>query len=364
MTRVLMTADAIGGVWQYAIELARALAPTGVETVLAVLGPAPDRAQREAAVAIPGCRLVETGLPIDWLCDRAEPVLAVGRAIAALAAEHGADIVHCNMPSLLAAGAVTTPVLAVDHGGIGPWWRAAHGEMPPPAYAWLDELIGAGLNAADVVVAPSASYAAMLAEHHRLGAAPLAIHNGRTPLSLPTDVPPAPGVFTAGRLWDPVKATALLDEVAAGLDVPFEAAGPLTGPHGETVCPRHLVAPGPLNADALAARLVARPVFVSAARFEPFGLAVLEAAQAGCPLVLSGIATFRELWTGAALIVPEDDPDAYRVAIARVLVDDGLRHHLGEAARIRSQRYTPAATAAAVASIYAGLRGSRHKVAA
>jgi hypothetical protein len=34
---------------------------------------------------------------------------------------------------------------------------------------------------------------------------------------------------------------------------------------------------------------------------EPFGLAVLEAAQAGCPLVLSDLPGFRELWDGAAL---------------------------------------------------------------
>jgi len=358
-----MTADAVGGVWPYAVELAGALAPMGIETVLAVLGPAPDRGQRDAAAAIPGCTLVETGLPVDWLCGGPEPVLAAGRAIAALAAEHGADLIHCNMPSVLAAGPVGVPVLAVDHGGIGPWWRAAHGTAPPAAYAWLDELIRAGLTAADAVVAPSASHAAVLAEHYRLAAPPLAIHNGRTPLMLP-DAPAATGVFTAGRLWDPVKATVLLDAVAAGLDVPFEAAGALVGPHGEAVSPRHLVALGSLDAEALAARLAARPVFVSAARFEPFGLAVLEAAQAGCPLVLSGIPTFRELWTGAALIVPEDDPDAYRVAIARVLVDEGLRQHLGEAARIRSARYTPQATAAAVASIYAGLLDPQHRAAA
>ena len=38
--KLLMTADRVGGVWQYATDLARALAPLGVETVVAVLGPA------------------------------------------------------------------------------------------------------------------------------------------------------------------------------------------------------------------------------------------------------------------------------------------------------------------------------------
>ena len=49
--------------------------------------------------------------------------------------------------------------------------------------------------------------------------------------------------------------------------------------------------------------LPTRPIFVSVSRYEPFGLAVLEAAHAGCALVLSDIPTFRELWQGAASFV-------------------------------------------------------------
>ena len=49
--RILMTADAVGGVWQYATELASALAGLGHETILALLGPPPSDAQREAIMA-------------------------------------------------------------------------------------------------------------------------------------------------------------------------------------------------------------------------------------------------------------------------------------------------------------------------
>ena len=81
-------------------------------------------------------------------------------------------------------------------------------------------------------------------------------------------------------------------------------------------------------------------------RFEPFGLAVLEAARAGCALVLSDIATFRELWDGAALFVarrrrrralPRDRDADRRCAICAC--------RLGEQARRRARRYTPQATA-------------------
>ncbi|WP_374944993.1 glycosyltransferase family 4 protein [Sphingomonas sp.] len=400
--RILITADAVGGVWQYTLDLVAALRPMGVEAIVALLGPSLTAAQRRDGA---GVTLIETGLPLDWLSDGPDKVLAAGDAIAALAARERVDLVQLNMPSLGARARFGVPVVAVAHGCVGTWWEAARGTRPDPAYAWQDALVRAGLLAADAVVAPSQSYAETVARYYTLPAVPLAVHNGRAPfIARPHDADPPPSVraersrstspshlpfdfaqgereisqsqptdadaepvahaFTAGRLWDEVKATALLDRTAARLSVPFRAAGSAEGPHGERLQLDHLHRLGQLDAPAMARELAGRPVFVSAARFEPFGLAVLEAAQAGCPLVLSGIDTFRELWTGAALIVEEQDDAAYAAAIERILGDAALRAHLGEAARIRAQRYTPTAMASAMASIYAGLIGAPRQAAA
>ena len=89
-----------------------------------------------------------------------------------------------------------------------------------------------------------------------------------------------------------------------------------------------------------------------AARFEPFGLAVLEAAQAGCPLVLSDLSTFRELWDGAATFVAPGDAQGFADAIAALLADPACHAAQGEAARRRAARYTPAAMAEQMAEIY------------
>src|SRR5690606_7562193 len=97
------------------------------------------------------------------------------------------------------------------------------------------------------------------------------------------------------------------------------------------------------------------PVFVSAATFEPFGLAVLEAAAAGCALVLSDIPTFRELWDGAAQFADPRDPAAFAAAIEALIEDPERRTALGEAAAARAARFTPAATATAMAGIYGEL---------
>ena len=52
--RVLMTTDAVGGVWRYSVELAHGFAGLGAETVLAVLGPAASGAQRREAEGVAG----------------------------------------------------------------------------------------------------------------------------------------------------------------------------------------------------------------------------------------------------------------------------------------------------------------------
>ncbi len=357
-----MTADAVGGVWQYATELATALLPFGVETVIAVIGPA---ANLPIGAARP-YRVVQTGLPLDWLVDRPAPVLEAGDAIAALTRQVGADIVQLNSPILAARVAFAVPVVAVTHGCVGTWWRACRGSAPDASHLWNMELTAAGLANADAIVAPSAAFAALVQSTYDLPVAPLVVHNGRTPLMLPDEIMPVDAVFTAGRLWDQVKNIALLDRVAAAIDAPFRAAGPLVGPQGETVAVAHLETPGSLDEAALARELAGRPIYATAATFEPFGLSVLEAAAAGCPLVLSNIDTFRELWTGAALLVAPDDEAGFVAAIQRIRSDPTLRAHLGEAAQLRAARYTPDAMATAMAEVYAGLTASRatEKVAA
>ncbi|MDT8262603.1 glycosyltransferase, partial [Roseomonas sp. DSM 102946] len=86
-----------------------------------------------------------------------------------------------------------------------------------------------------------------------------------------------------------------------------------------------------------------------------FGLAVLEAAQAGCALVLSDIPTFRELWDGAAVFVPPDDEAAVALALDRMMADRAERDRLGDAARERARRYSTAAMSNAMLALYDSL---------
>jgi glycosyltransferase involved in cell wall biosynthesis len=355
-----MTADAVGGVWQYAATLAGELAEAGCDVSLAVMGPPPDADQRAAVQGTAGVRVIETGLPLDWMCTSAAEVRSAAQALARLAAEHQADLVHCNSPALAGAAAFHVPVVAVAHGCIATWWEAARGGAVDPGLQWHGDLMRRGLIAADAAVAPSASFAAMLQATYRLGQPPLVVRNGRAPAApAPDRGPPTNTVLSAGRMWDPAKNAPLLDRVAALIDLRLLAAGSLEGPHGERAAFAHAIALGHVPETDLAALLARRPIMVSTARFEPFGLAVLEAAAAGCALVLSDIPTFRELWEGAALFANLDDADGFAGAIGRLAADPALRDEMGEAARIRAARYTPQASAQAMLAIYRGVLASR-----
>ena len=258
---LLLTGDAVGGVWQYSLELAAALAPLGYQVTMAILGPAPDDAQRASAAAIPGLHLVETGLDLDWLAQDAASVQAAERHLAQLAADIHADIVQLHSPALASLGAFAIPVLSILHSCVASWWQAVRTGPLPDDFAWRTALVSDGLRRSTLVVTPSAAFGETVRALY--GVRPITVHNGRT-ISVPA-APMMDHVFTAGRLWDEGKNLRTLDEAAQHIGVPFKAAGPLRAPHGEAIGLRHIHALGSLDGGALARQLASRPVFASAA---------------------------------------------------------------------------------------------------
>jgi glycosyltransferase involved in cell wall biosynthesis len=349
--KILMTADTVGGVWQYATDLAAALTVRGEQVTLAVLGP-PASADQVRTAGAAGCEVHDTGLPLDWLSDGPVPVQDGASQLVQLARAIGADLVHCNHPAYAASAGWPAPVIAVAHGCVSTWWRTARGTPITEAFRWHADLTRQGLLAAEIVVAPSASYARDVQATYTLPRLPVAVHNGRA--ARPPAKPARSDLFalTVGRLWDEVKQAPLLDRVAAQLDLPFLAAGSLIAPHGAAVSLQHLQTLGAIPGAELDTLLAARPIFVSAASFEPFGLAVLEAAAAGCALVLADTPSFRELWDGAAMFVPVASEQAYAEAVAGLAGDPARREQLGRKAQEHALRYPPEHTAAAMTALY------------
>jgi glycosyltransferase involved in cell wall biosynthesis len=355
--KLFMTTDAVGGVFAYAVDLARGLAIHDIEVELAVLGPAVDARHLTAAQVVPGLTLHRLDLPLDWLAETPGAVATAAAALAEAAADARADVVQLNAPAFAVAD-YPCPVVGVLHSCLATWWRAVKNGPLPADFAWRTGLLADGLSRCDAIVCPSRALAD--AAEAIYGLRPRVVHNGRAapPAVAPATVPAA-FAFTAGRLWDEGKDVATLDAAAGLMCLPLVAAGPLVGPHGGRVALRHAEAAGTLDDDAVRAYLADAPIFISAALYEPFGLAVLEAAQAGCPLVLSDIATFRELWDGAALFIPPRDAAGFAAAVDGIAADPALRRRLGRAARARSRRLGLAPQAEAMAALFRTLAPGR-----
>ena len=93
-------------------------------------------------------------------------------------------------------------------------------------------------------------------------------------------------------------------------------------------------------------------VFAHPARYEPFGLAPLEAARAGCALVLGDIPSLRENWDAAALFVPPGDTQALTQALADLCANGSRREELAARAHERAQHFTPRRMAAGYREAY------------
>lgn len=350
---LLLTADAIGGVWQYSIDLADALRDFGYRTTIAVVGPEPSVAQQRKVDGIDNVDIMPTGLELEWLASSPEQVAVTRQRLHAMAGDLRVDVLQLHSPALVHSAPYSCPVVAVVHSCVATWWSAVRDGPIPDDFGWRTAQIAEGLRKADAIITPSVAFGEMVRTAY--GVAPLAVHNGRK-LDI-VAIARRDEVFTAGRLWDDGKNVRLLDSIAERLHAPFRAAGPVRSPQGASIALKALDLLGSLDETQLAAHLGTRPIFTSAALYEPFGLSVLEAAIAGCPLVLSDIPTFRELWDGAAIFVSPDDVDGFVSVIEHMLEDMSARDDAGARAQARARRYMPASMAGHMAALYDQIRG-------
>jgi glycosyltransferase involved in cell wall biosynthesis len=362
LNRLLVSSDTVGGVWRYTLEIASGFAARGTQVILVTLGPPPNTTQVAEVANLPGVRLLPTDLPLDWLATDAVELAQAAHALAGLAAEIGADAIHLHTPALVGDAAWPAPVVAVAHSCVGTWWQAMHGSALPPDLAWRAAAIAQGMRMATGVIAPSRSFAAALSAFYQLDRPISVVHNGRR--QTPSTAKRTARIFTAGRLWDAGKNAVGLDQVAARVPEPIFAAGPTTGPHGERVALPHLHLLGTLDAAQMANHYAMASIFVSLARYEPFGLSVLEAAQAGCALVLAETASFRELWDCAAVFVNPADPDHTARTLRNLSASPRRCAHLGDLARRRASTLGSERMVAATWQIHQQLQSARLRSAA
>ena len=351
-----MTADTVGGVWHYAIELATRLAQRGVRVALATMGAPLTPLQHAQVARVPQMTLFESAYALEWMSD---PWIDVERAGAwLLELEHDLDphVVHLNQ---FAFGSLpfAAPKLVVAHSCVLSWWSAVHGSAVPAEWNEYRSRVASGLGAAALVAAPTRAMLRTLRENYGYKGEGIVIPNGRDAAqyrpAAKHDV-----IFAAGRLWDCAKNLAALEAVAPALPWPVRVAGPTAHPDGGVRAPVNVHVLGELAPNDLAGELSRAAIYALPARYEPFGLSVLEAALSGCALVLGDIPSLREVWGRAAVYVKPDDHTALREALAQLIREPRRRERLARAARDRALLYTPERKAAAYLAAYEALTGA------
>jgi glycosyltransferase involved in cell wall biosynthesis len=315
--RVLMTADTTGGVWTYAYELVRALAPLDVDVTIATMGAPPSLAQIAAISALPNAELVASSFEDaagDWLLE--------------LACRTDPEIVHLNSYAH-AALPFRVPTVVV-----------AHSDAPADRRR-------AGLAAAAAIVAPTRAILTALGASSKGRVIP----HGRDSATW-RPAAKEPFIFSAGRLWDAAHGLPELDACASRIDWPIHVAGPTVTPDDARVEPRGVRLLGELRPDALADWMARASIYALPARYEPHGLAVHEAALSGSALLLGRIETLEEVWGEAAAYTPPGDADALAFELEALAADHTRRRALAAAARARALALTPARMAAAYRELY------------
>lgn len=345
---VLVTADTLGGVWTYARELVTGLARRGLRVTFVSFGEIPDEEQTRWLDGLAGVEFRPTAFRLEWMQDAEDDLEASADYLARLAREVKPDLLHLNQ-YYYGALPTETPKIVVAHSDVVSWWVSVHGAEPRESAwsRWYRDSVARGIREATAVVAPSRW---MLEQIHRHYGAPQqssVIYNGRTPALFNPHVTKEEYAMGVGRIWDSGKQVTLLAE--ADLPMPTYLVG--SEEHPELALRGQGVLTGTTRtrlhfkgqqSEAQLRQLYSRAsAYVATSKYEPFGLAPLEAALSRCALVANDVPTFHELWGDAAVYFERNNPLSLGETLRRFKDDPALMTEYGNRAYQRAlQRFT------------------------
>ncbi|MCW3091581.1 MAG: glycosyl transferase family 1 [Ferruginibacter sp.] len=349
--KVLMTTDTIGGVWSYAIELCRSLKEFNVHFHVVTTGAPMQFSQKEEIKALENVTVYETDFLLEWMDSPWQSIDNSGAWLLELAAEVQPNLVHLNSYSY---GSLNwnAPVIMVAHSDVFSWWLAVKQGYPPVHWNKYFKKVHRGLQKANLIIAPSKSSLKDIRKIY-FGTAPgRVIYNGRDGgLFYPAEKQPV--VCSMGRIWDEAKNIRLLVEAAKKIRCPIRLAGDTS--FGNDYCSTagaNITNLGKIAVTQIAAELSVASIYVLPAKYEPFGLSVLEAALSGCALVLGNIPSLKEIWGDSALYINTNDAAGLADTVNHLLESDELRQHYAAMAIERAKRYSTEAMAGNYINVY------------
>jgi len=341
---VLMTADTVGGVWTYTRELVTQLSRRGIMITLVSFGELPSAAQSEWIEELPDVSFHPTAFRLEWMQDAQSDLRQSTEFLQSIIAEAKPDLLHFNQ---FYFGGLDwdLPRIVVAHSDVISWWVSVHGAEPPDS-DWIHtyrENVVRGWRGADLAIAPTRWMLGQACAHYGNPKRKEVVYNGRNPNLFIPHFTKEEYAISVGRLWDAGKqATLLLRD-----DLPLETVliGPEQSPAGAVASAQSsghlskLKMKGPQSEAQLKQLFARASIYVATSRYEPFGLAPLEAALSRCALVLNDIPSLREIWEDDVIYFEANNPQSLVLTIQELASNPARRSEYCGRALERARRF-------------------------
>lgn len=339
LKRVLMTTDTVGGVWNYSLDLIKGLGDFSIDVELATMGRELTSYQRDLANQIPNLRIHESTFRLEWMDDPWSDIDSAGLWLKNLERKLKPDLIHFNNFCHANLDFGNRPKLTVVHSDVLSWWRSVYGTEIPKSWKNYKTRVKKGLQASDTVVAPTLTMLESAIHDYGPFSRSLVIPNARSQMQDLNDSfqKKEPFIFVAGRVWDEAKNIQLIEEIAPFVKWPIYIAGQCEyyqSSHSSNV---HFL--GEQSVEQISNYLARASIYALPAKYEPFGLSVLEAAMNKCALVLGDIPSLNENWNKAAIFINPHRPENAIQEINKLILDSRKRERFAYLAHERSENF-------------------------
>jgi glycosyltransferase involved in cell wall biosynthesis len=194
--------------------------------------------------------------------------------------------------------------------------------------------------------------------HHGIFDVPEPVRrNGPQLISLPTDYFLFVGSIEPGKNLSLLKEAYLLAKDRGLRLPPLVLVGvKWAGVHQDAIYPSDWILLGYQPDDVVAHAYRNARALLFPSKYEGFGLPVVEAMAAGCPVVCSRVASLPEV-AGTAALFADMSPHSYLQAMQELVTNDGLRAEYGERGKEHAKQFSWERCASQTAEVYRHVAG-------
>jgi glycosyltransferase involved in cell wall biosynthesis len=340
----------MSGAWTYSRELVTGLVTRGVRVTLVTFGEIPLPDQTAWMDRLHGLDYRPTAFRLEWMDDAPDDLVESSDFLASLVRELRPDVLHLHQ-FCHADLPVDVPRVIMAHGDLITWSQAVQGCTPRPSrwLKWYRETVIRGIDSADALIAPSAWMLDALSSAYTQPRRGAVIYPGRNPIFFNPYISKDDSVLSVGRLVDAGKQVFLLTQHAHPIPVcivgseqtvaipriPIRADVKVDTEHSSVAIR------GPQTEAQLRALYSHAAIYAATPRYEPLGMAALDAAFSRCAIVANDIPSFREVWGDAALYFRTNDADSLAAILRQLDSDRPLRQAYANRAFTRArERFT------------------------